>query len=80
MDAWVWIVIAVIFELLLVGAAAFFFVRQVEKKMDAKVVGLMVVDPEEPGAGDGVYTAFLEDPKTFTDGSRIVLEVSVVRK
>lgn len=72
------IVIVVVALLLLIGAA-FLFTHAVEKKV-GRSVGILYVDPEESTEGDGVYTLFFQDPKAFTDGTTVMLNVKVVRK
>ena len=74
-----WIVAAVAAALLLLVGAAFLFTRLIEKKV-GRSVGMLYVDPEETAPGDGVYTLFYEDPKAFTDGTVVTLNVKVVRK
>ena len=76
------IILAVILAelLILIGAAAF-FVRTVEKR-SGKEIGLLYVNPEEAGEGEGIYAQFYKsvDPKAFTDGQYVILTVKVLRK
>ena len=74
-----WIIVTVVMALLLLIGAAFLFTRVVEKRM-GKPIGFLYVDPEESAEGEGVYTLFFEDPKAFTDGTAVMLNVKVVRK
>lgn len=74
-----WIIATVAAALLLLIGAAFLFTRLIEKKV-GRSIGTLYVDPEETAPGDGVYTIFYEDPKAFTDGTVVTLNVKVVRK
>lgn len=81
MDTVWWILIAILAELLLLIVAAAFFVRTVEKR-SGKEIGLLYVNPEETGEGEGIYAQFYKsiDPKAFTDGQYVILTVKVLRK
>lgn len=62
--------------LLVMIVLAYILVVQVEKKT-GKPIGDLWVDPSETMPGEGVYTVFSHDPKTFTDGQSIILRVRV---
>lgn len=81
MATWIWVIIIVAFQLLLLIGAAAFFVRTVEKR-SGKEIGLLYVNPEETGEGEGIYAQFYKsvDPKAFTDGQYVILTVKVLRK
>lgn len=81
METWVWMVIAVVIELLLLIGAAAFFVRTVEKKAGKKI-GILYVNADEAGECEGVYAQFYKDadPKSFTDGTSVIFQVRVLRK
>lgn len=74
-----WVIVTVVVVLLLLIGAAFLFTRAVEKRI-GKSAGILYIDPEESTEGDGVYTLFFQDPKAFTDGTTVMLNVKVVRK
>lgn len=42
------------------------------------LVGTLIVDPKDQLQAVGVYSQFDQDPKTFTDGSVISLQVMVL--
>lgn len=76
MNIVLWIVVVILVELLLLIGAAVFFVNTVERKF-GKPIGDLWVDPSETMPGEGVYTIFNEDPKAFTDGQNVMLQVRV---
>lgn len=44
-------------------------------KISAETNGILIVDKVDPVANDGVYFQAFEDPQTYKDGQKIVLEV-----
>lgn len=79
MNAAVWILVIIVMALLLLAGAAFIFTVIVEKK-SGKPIGDLWVDPSETMPGEGIYTTLDEDPKTFMDGTNVMLTVRIVRK
>ena len=71
MIAWYWIVISVIFAILI--TAAF------RRGYNIEPVGALYVDMTEENPHIGTYASFNQEPRTFTDGQKIVLTVIFVK-
>ena len=73
-----WVILAILF---LISGGLFVAILIRQKELDAPVKGLLVIDCQDPEHHSEVYLkgAILDrDPKTFTDGELIKLEVCVI--
>lgn len=75
-----WIIIGGIWIATLFFAVLCGIMIDLRRNGGRKPVGTLYVNREENEIGEGVYVAFTEDPKAFTDGSPVILEVRIIRK
>ena len=50
------------------------------EKSSGGVIGVLLIDKIHPEVNGGVYSQFFVDPKTFTDGQRIEMDVLLIKE